>query len=233
MTKPPRRGGLGRGLGALIPTGVPQQADDAAENEAAGGTTVMSGDPASGEEGTAASAQPAAASGSPGKGANRVPALSSLTASAATDFYFDPSPVPGTTLRYLRPDEITANPKQPRQVFDEESLEELSHSIKEFGVLQPIVVRPPGQRLRTGDGRAPAAGRHRGWPGPHPRHRAGHRRRGDAPGCVAGEHPPRPAEPAGRGGRLPAAAAGVRCHPRGAGQQDRPEPVAGRPTPSG
>ena len=76
-----------------------------------------------------------------------MPSLSSLTASAATDFYFAPSPVPGTSLRHLRPDQITANPKQPRQVFDEESLDELSHSIKEFGVLQPIVVRPQGDRF--------------------------------------------------------------------------------------
>jgi ParB family chromosome partitioning protein len=75
---------------------------------------------------------------------NRVPSLSSLSASSATDFYFDPAPVPGTTLRHLRPDQITTNPKQPRQVFDEEALTELSHSIKEFGVLQPIVVRPQG-----------------------------------------------------------------------------------------
>lgn len=40
--------------------------------------------------------------------------------------------------------QITPNPKQPRQHFDEEDLEELSESIKEFGVLQPVVVRPLG-----------------------------------------------------------------------------------------
>jgi ParB family chromosome partitioning protein len=34
------------------------------------------------------------------------------------------------------------NPKQPRQSFDEESLAELEHSIREFGLMQPIVVRP-------------------------------------------------------------------------------------------
>ena len=33
------------------------------------------------------------------------------------------------------------NPRQPRQVFDEEALSELVHSIREFGLLQPIVVR--------------------------------------------------------------------------------------------
>jgi len=37
---------------------------------------------------------------------------------------------------------IVPNPRQPRQTFDEESLAELAHSIREFGLLQPIVVRP-------------------------------------------------------------------------------------------
>ncbi len=36
---------------------------------------------------------------------------------------------------------IVPNPRQPRQTFDEESLAELAHSIREFGLLQPIVVR--------------------------------------------------------------------------------------------
>ena len=37
---------------------------------------------------------------------------------------------------------IVPNPRQPRQVFDDETLAELAHSISEFGLLQPIVVRP-------------------------------------------------------------------------------------------
>jgi ParB family chromosome partitioning protein len=37
---------------------------------------------------------------------------------------------------------IVPNPRQPRQVFDDETLAELAHSIREFGLLQPIVVRP-------------------------------------------------------------------------------------------
>lgn len=40
---------------------------------------------------------------------------------------------------------IKANPYQPRETFDEESLRELSASIKEHGVLQPIIVRPGGE----------------------------------------------------------------------------------------
>ncbi|MFL6060341.1 MAG: ParB/RepB/Spo0J family partition protein [Marmoricola sp.] len=43
---------------------------------------------------------------------------------------------------------ITPNAKQPRQVFDEEAMAELVHSVKEVGLLQPIVVR----RVDTGDG---------------------------------------------------------------------------------
>ncbi|MGI5048439.1 ParB N-terminal domain-containing protein, partial [Streptomyces sp. JAC25] len=36
---------------------------------------------------------------------------------------------------------ITPNPKQPREVFDEDALAELVTSIKEVGLLQPVVVR--------------------------------------------------------------------------------------------
>lgn len=39
---------------------------------------------------------------------------------------------------------ISPNPQQPRSVFDEEALAELSFSIKEIGLLQPVVVRPLG-----------------------------------------------------------------------------------------
>ena len=60
----------------------------------------------------------------------------------------------------------------------------------------------------------------------HPGDRPGHPRRRDAPRRAAGEHPPGEPEPAGRGGRVPAAAGGVRRHPRGAGPADRPEPAA-------
>ena len=42
--------------------------------------------------------------------------------------------------------DIVANPYQPRKVFDEEKLEELAASIKEYGVVQPLVVRKSGKR---------------------------------------------------------------------------------------
>jgi ParB family transcriptional regulator, chromosome partitioning protein len=48
-------------------------------------------------------------------------------------------------FRELPVSDVHANARQPRSVFDEEALAELAHSIKAFGVLQPIVVRPdPG-----------------------------------------------------------------------------------------
>lgn len=48
----------------------------------------------------------------------------------------------GAVYRELPLDSIRANAKQPRTVFDEDALKELEHSIREFGVMQPIVVRP-------------------------------------------------------------------------------------------
>jgi len=45
-------------------------------------------------------------------------------------------------LRYLKVDSIERNDDQPRQSFDERALEELSLSIKEHGVIQPIIVAP-------------------------------------------------------------------------------------------
>lgn len=50
-------------------------------------------------------------------------------------------PVPGATFADLPVNVIAANPHQPRQVFDEEDITELAASIKEVGLLQPIVVR--------------------------------------------------------------------------------------------
>jgi ParB family transcriptional regulator, chromosome partitioning protein len=47
----------------------------------------------------------------------------------------------GAVYREIDPSAIDPNPRQPRQVFDEEALAELVHSIREFGLMQPIVVR--------------------------------------------------------------------------------------------
>ena len=59
-------------------------------------------------------------------------------------------PVPGATFAELPVKIIVPNPRQPRQVFDEDDITELAASIKEVGLLQPIVVR----RVDDEDGRA-------------------------------------------------------------------------------
>lgn len=53
-----------------------------------------------------------------------------------------PTERPDSGFTTLPVDHITPNPNQPRQHFDEESLESLAASVREIGVLQPIVVRP-------------------------------------------------------------------------------------------
>jgi len=57
--------------------------------------------------------------------------------------------VPGARLAAIAPSDIVPNPQQPRSEFREEELAELVHSIREFGVLQPIVVR---ERAGAGQG---------------------------------------------------------------------------------
>ena len=88
-----RIGGLGRGLGALIPTGPVDE--EKPESDA-----------------------PPSVEPSPG-----------------------PAPVPGARFEEIPIDAITPNPLQPRTHFDEEALAELVVSIREVGLLQPVVVR--------------------------------------------------------------------------------------------
>jgi ParB family chromosome partitioning protein len=66
---------------------------------------------------------------------------------SAVDVFFSPqatsdmSAIPGIRFAALPVRDISPNPKQPRKEFGQEELDELTHSVKEFGVLQPIVVR--------------------------------------------------------------------------------------------
>ncbi|HSP36347.1 MAG TPA: ParB/RepB/Spo0J family partition protein [Frankiaceae bacterium] len=137
MTK---RGGLGRGLAALIPTGpgpavVPSPAPGdhrpASDGGPSGGAPTVSLVPPPAD--TAHDDDVPVAS----RAADR--------ASAAIEAAVG---IPGAQLREVAVDDVVPNPKQPRMVFDDEALEELTHSVKEFGLLQPIVVRenpnPPG-----------------------------------------------------------------------------------------
>ncbi|WP_084637345.1 ParB/RepB/Spo0J family partition protein [Neomicrococcus aestuarii] len=53
--------------------------------------------------------------------------------------------IPGLSYAELPIHSIHPNRKQPRQVFDEDDMAELEHSLREIGLLQPIVVRPSGE----------------------------------------------------------------------------------------
>lgn len=54
--------------------------------------------------------------------------------------------VEGASFAEVPVGSISPNPRQPRSVFDEQDMAELVHSIKEVGLLQPIVVRSVGER---------------------------------------------------------------------------------------
>ncbi|WP_380164234.1 ParB/RepB/Spo0J family partition protein [Jannaschia sp. R86511] len=51
-------------------------------------------------------------------------------------------PVPGATFAELPIEWVRPNSRQPRQVFEQDAMGELVHSVREIGVLQPVVVRP-------------------------------------------------------------------------------------------
>ena len=68
--------------------------------------------------------------------------------------------VPGARLVQIDPASIVPNPRQPRTHFDADDLAELVHSVKQFGVLQPVVVREKGDgtyELIMGERRTRAA----------------------------------------------------------------------------
>ena len=135
---------------------------------------------------------------------------------------------------------VRPNPNQPRSSFDEEAMASLTASIREVGVLQPVLVRPVGRRrVRAGGRGAPLAGGPARRPAGDPRARP-HRRRHRHARAGAGREPAaRGPQPARRGGRLPAADRGLPPHPRGGrhpggqepgGDLEHPAPVpAARP----
>ncbi|MEU1735893.1 ParB/RepB/Spo0J family partition protein [Streptosporangium sp. NPDC020145] len=99
VAKTPR--GLGKGLGALIPTGP----------------TVLETTP---------------------------PAVTS-TLVVDEPTVQQPKPVAGAYFLEIPVEDITPNPRQPRDIFDDQALDELAISIREVGLLQPVVVRPAGE----------------------------------------------------------------------------------------
>lgn len=74
-----------------------------------------------------------------GKAVDPTPAVDHVSRETTVDAQL--VPVPGASFAEIPIDQIVPNTKQPREVFNEEDLTELSASIKEVGVLQPVVVR--------------------------------------------------------------------------------------------
>lgn len=73
--------------------------------------------------------------------------FSSLIPTELLDESFDPTASQDeqiSELRHIKIDQIIADPNQPRRNFDPAGLEEMTQSIREHGVLQPIVVTPKG-----------------------------------------------------------------------------------------
>ncbi|MGH8823421.1 MAG: ParB/RepB/Spo0J family partition protein [Jiangellaceae bacterium] len=122
-----RRRGLGRGLGALIPTGPAKENRD---GDGARRTPVDVFFPRSTEGGTTS-----------GTGGN-VPRETSVTGNGvASEPDLALLPVAGARFAEVSVDAISPNPRQPREVFDEDAMAELVESIREVGLLQPVVVR--------------------------------------------------------------------------------------------
>ncbi len=183
-----KRRGLGRGLGALIPTGLDQPRStaerpvdvffpDSRKAPADGGDAptvspevtqasapatdgpvepVLNGSQPEGAHDAAADAPADASSDTAAPSAvdasiassgadtqpSHVPVPSDGNADAETIDGL--VPVPGARFAELPVDAIRPNPRQPRSVFDEDALAELVGSIREIGVLQPVVVRAVG-----------------------------------------------------------------------------------------
>ncbi|MEW1644434.1 MULTISPECIES: ParB/RepB/Spo0J family partition protein [unclassified Streptomyces] len=126
-----RRRGLGRGLGALIPA--------APTGEKTAAPTAMG------------SASPTTVPVIPG---DRGVAAAKVTTLPPVSYDVEEPSTNGTVEMFAPPigahfaelplDAITPNSRQPREVFDEDALQELVTSIKEVGLLQPVVVRQVG-----------------------------------------------------------------------------------------
>jgi ParB family transcriptional regulator, chromosome partitioning protein len=112
------RRGLGRGLGALIPTAAEQDEPTGAASAVAAGLNHT--------------APPAGPNGH-------------QSAGTSTEQSAQMNEVAGARFAELPVSSITPNPRQPREVFEEEAMAELVHSIKEIGLLQPVVVRRVGE----------------------------------------------------------------------------------------
>lgn len=64
------------------------------------------------------------------------------------NFSLEDVATPGEHIKQLSVESIVINPEQPRKSFDENALKELSQSIKQHGVIQPLVVTPHNDKFR-------------------------------------------------------------------------------------
>ena len=132
-----RRRGLGRGLGALIPP-APSGTDTALPKPGVPGVSPTALPVLTTDRGIAAAKVAGLAEHAP---AMEIPASREEGAIVADQ---EPTTVAGAHFAELPIDAITPNPRQPREVFDEDALAELVTSVKEVGLLQPVVVRQAG-----------------------------------------------------------------------------------------
>ncbi|MEU4034186.1 ParB/RepB/Spo0J family partition protein [Streptomyces collinus] len=128
-----RRRGLGRGLGALIPA-APTEKNPAPAAMGSGPSVSAAAAPVlTSDRGVAAA-----------KVATLPPVTQEPDEPPASPVAETPAAPVGAHFAEIPLDSISPNPRQPREVFDEDALHELVTSIQEVGLLQPVVVRQLG-----------------------------------------------------------------------------------------
>ena len=157
-----RRSGLGRGLAALIPPSDPSRdrtddeppvdpATDAADGDAVPPDPPPDSSDEPGDDAGSGHADPSAVGAPPppppapstvDRPAGQDASAGYPTADVPAVTSAAPGVAPRATLAEVSPSDIVANPRQPREVFDEEEIEGLAVSLLDVGVLQPLVVRP-------------------------------------------------------------------------------------------
>ena len=166
-----KRTGLGRGIGALIPTsesserpvdvffpGASRSAAGAEASSLAGDVAVLTAErPVDAESTSRAKRKPKAETS---EGVDDAAPVADESDDVDAAIEAELLAVPGARLVHIDPHSIVPNHRQPRSVFDADDLAELVHSVREFGVLQPVVVRDAGDgtyELIMGERRTRAA----------------------------------------------------------------------------
>ncbi len=150
MSRP--RGGLGRGLAALIPTSPQTSVVSDAFMNGGDDPQARAAVPAQGNRQRTTQDKPDETANHAGSRDSRLPERDESTGTA---------PLGGPRYADIPTDQIRPNPRNPRTAFDGDALAELEHSLREFGMLQPVVVRESsrGYELVMGERRWRAAQR--------------------------------------------------------------------------